>query len=166
MSCHRDHGRMARFLACAIVFMLSFGQLLEIHPQAQVTRAMPPSNGSESSTASAAMFQILAVVKDAIWAEHEKNPPCRRAAVQLASDVISDAYYWAPTAAFLNAITSAISNILSLGSNGLKKYLEEKAEAASEALQDSIENYIKEQVAGKSPDEFLSTTTKNKCRVT
>lgn len=166
MTCRRHTGRIARLLAWAIVFMLSVGQPLEMHLSAQVTQTMPPSNGSESSTASAAMFQILAVVKDALWAEHEKNPLCRRAAVQLASEVIADAYYWAPTAAFLNAIKSAISNILSLGSNGLKKYLEEKAEAAGEALQERIENYIKEQVAGKAPDEFLTTTTKNKCRVT
>jgi len=123
MTCRRHHGLIARFLACAIVFMLSFSQLLEVRLQAQVTQAMPPSDGSEPSTASAAMFQILSVVKDAIWAEHEKNPPCRRAAVQLASDVLTDAYYWSPTVAFLNAIKSAISNILSLGSNGLKKYL-------------------------------------------
>ena len=110
----------------------------------------------EKDAISGPMFQILQELPDAI--KDVSGTPCKRAAASRVWDVVQNAANGAPLAGLLDAVKSAMNNILSLGESGLVDFVTEKGK-------DAVKDLIKEKLKGQKPELYRTTVTRGGCTV-
>src|SRR5262245_41894043 len=122
--------RRSRFVAVLLVALLLFQSFVPLIAQ---SLSGPVENGTSPEqwadrfgadnganwnivdTVSPEMREILAAASDGAWQQAMQNTPCKRAAANIASSVLSDESTWSIVSAFFNALGSAILNIVTLG---------------------------------------------------
>ncbi|HKM90533.1 MAG TPA: DUF11 domain-containing protein [Candidatus Acidoferrales bacterium] len=118
---------------------------------------------NQVDSVSAPMAQILQQAADGIKAQWEKQKqPCPRAAANIAWQVVQGDANWAAPSAFLGALKSALSNILSLGEDGVGKFIKDKAE---EAAKEAFNEWLKKKLEGMPPEVYVQETEQGGCDV-